>query len=80
MFHFFMIKNVTCNSKVIYFSSKVKLEDGFILDDNIIKEAENGLRRHIIHTKNIKLRGVHNYENICCAIAATKNIASQEAQ
>ncbi len=68
------------NSKVVYFSSKEKLDNGFILDNNIIKEAEDGLRRHIIATKDIKLRGIHNYENICAAIAATKGIVPEEIQ
>lgn len=68
------------NSKVVYFSSKNKLENGYILDNQVIKECDNGLRRHIINTKNIKLRGVHNYENICAAIAATNRIASIESQ
>jgi len=72
-------KNIA-KSKVVYFSSKEKLENGFILDNQIIKEAEDGLRRHIINTKDIKLRGIHNYENICAAIAATNNIVSKEAQ
>lgn len=67
-------------ANVVYFSSKEKIDNGYILDNDIIKEAENGLRRHIINTKNIKLRGIHNYENICAAIAATKNIVSQEVQ
>ena len=68
------------NSKVTYFSSKEKLDNGFIFDNNIIKESENGLRRHIVNTKDVKLRGIHNYENICAALAATKNIASLESQ
>lgn len=67
-------------SKVIYFSSKQKLDNGLILDNGIIKECENGLRRHIINTKNIKLRGIHNSENICAAIAATSKIVSIESQ
>ena len=66
-------------SKVIYFS-KQKLENGIILDNEIIKECENGLRRHIVNTKNIKLRGVHNSENICAAIAATNKIATVDSQ
>ena len=65
---------------VIYFSSKEKLENGIILDDGIIKDCESGLRRHIVNTKNIKLRGVHNAENICAAVAATKRFASVEIQ
>lgn len=68
------------SAKVTYFSSKTKLEDGMIVDSNIIKKCEDGLRRHIVNTKNIKLRGMHNYENICAAIAATEGIARVESQ
>ncbi len=60
------------NGKVIYFSSKNKLEDGWIIDNGIIKECMDKLRKHIINTKEIALRGIHNYENICAALAATK--------
>ena len=67
-------------SKVLYFSSKQKLENGLILDNQIIKECENGLRRHVINTKNIKLKGIHNSENICAAIAATNKIVSIDSQ
>lgn len=59
------------NGKVIYFSSKSKLEDGWIIDDGIIKQCTDKLRKHIINTKEITLRGMHNYENICAALAAT---------
>lgn len=68
------------NANIVYFSSKQKLDNGFILDNGIIKDCENGLRRHIINIKDIKLRGVHNYENICAAIAATKKFVSVESQ
>lgn len=68
------------SSKVIYFSSKEKLDNGLILDNGIIKECENGLRRHLVNTKDIKLKGIHNSENICAAIAATSQIVSIEAQ
>lgn len=67
-------------SKVIYFSRKERLENGFILDNQIIKECDNGLRRHLVNIKNIKLRGVHNIENICAAIAATSKIVSIDSQ
>lgn len=60
------------NGKVIYFSSKNKLEDGWIVDDEIIKQCEDKLRKHIVNTKDISLKGMHNYENICAAFAATK--------
>ena len=68
------------NGKVIFFSSKEKISDGVILDDNIIKDSESNLRRHIINTKNIKLKGIHNAENICAAIAATKDFVKIETQ
>lgn len=62
------------NGKVIYFSSKEKLDDGFIVDGDVIKECNDKLRKHIVNTKEVKLRGLHNYENICAAIAATKTL------
>lgn len=61
------------NGKVIYFSSKEKLENGIIVDNDVIKECEDRLRKHIINTKDIHLRGMHNYENVAAAIAATKS-------
>ena len=67
-------------AKVSYFSSKTKLNDGVILDNGIIKICDDGLRRHIVDTKNIKIRGIHNCENICAAIAATKGIVSVDSQ
>lgn len=68
----------TAYADVLYFSSKHKLEDGIILDDGVIKKVENGLRRHIINTKNLMLKGVHNYENICAAVGATQGIVEIE--
>lgn len=62
------------NGKVIYFSSKQKLDDGYIVDGDVIKECEDKLRKHILNVKDVKLRGVHNFENICTAIAATRTL------
>ena len=66
--------------KVVFFSSKQKLDDGVIYEDGMIKECEDGVRRHLINTKDIHLRGVHNYENVCAAIAATSGLVSEEVQ
>lgn len=66
------------NGKVVFFSSKHKLDDGIILDDNIIKECNDKLRRHILNTNSVNLRGTHNYENICAALAATKTLVDIE--
>lgn len=70
------------NGKVIFFSSKEKLDDGFIYDkaDGTIKYCEDGVRRHIIKKEDIKLRGIHNYENICAALAATSSIVDVDTQ
>lgn len=70
------------NGKVIFFSSKEKLDDGFIYDktDGTIKYCEDGVRRHIMKKEDIKLRGIHNYENICAAIAATSSIVDVDTQ
>ena len=67
-------------SKVKFFSSKAKLENGFIYNDGIIKKCTDNLRRHILSLKDTKLRGVHNAENICAAIAATEELVSIEEQ
>jgi len=66
--------------KTIYFSRKQKLEDGVICDGGIVKSCEEKVRRHILNTKDILLRGVHNHENICSAIAATASLVEPEIQ
>lgn len=70
------------NGKVIFFSSKEKLDDGFIYDkaDGTIKYCKDGVRRHIMKKEDIKLRGIHNYENICAALAATSSIVDIDTQ
>lgn len=66
------------NGKVIMFSSKQKLKNGFIVDDGIIKECEDGIRRHIIDTKDLKLKGAHNFQNVCTALALTKGLVDTD--
>ena len=65
-------------SRVIYFSSREKLDNGFIVDNKIIKRCNDGIRKHILDTKDILLRGNHNFENICAALAATENLVDEE--
>lgn len=66
--------------QVVFFSSKTKLEDGIIVDENMIKECNDRVRRHIISSENIHLRGMHNYENICAAVAATRTLTDVDTQ
>ena len=67
--------------KVVYFSSKNKISDGYLVDteDGKIKLCENGLRKHVFDTRYMKLRGVHNFENATCAIIATKDLVKKES-
>ena len=55
-------------AKKIFFSS-YEDADLYLKDDAIYYKDEK-----IIDTKDIKLKGKHNYENIMCAIAATKQL------
>ena len=66
--------------KVVFFSSKSKLADGIIYENGIIKKCNDGVREHILDVKEVNLRGVHNYENICAAIAATNDIVDTKTQ
>ena len=65
-------------SKVIYFSGNEKLENGFILDNKIIKECEDNIRKHVLNTDEILLRGKHNFENVEAALAATKTLVDED--
>ena len=52
------------NGETRYFSRSKVLDKGFYTDGKYIYYNGNV----IIDTKDIKLRGVHNYENICTAL------------
>ena len=62
------------NGKVIFFSSKAKLDNGYIVDEGVIKECDDKVRKHILDTNDVILRGNHNYQNIATAIAATSTL------
>ena len=64
--------------KVIFFSSKSKINEGYLVDDNKIKRCEGEFRKHIIDTKDMILRGVHNFENAAAALAATEALVDEE--
>lgn len=68
----------SANGRCIFFSGKNKLDNGYIVDDKIIKECEDKLRKHILNTADVKLKGLHNYENICAALAATRTLVKNE--
>lgn len=69
------------NGKVIFFSRKNRLDNGVIYDNGVIKSCEDGVRRHIITIDDaVSLRGMHNYENMCAAIAATSTLVEPSIQ
>lgn len=63
---------------VIFFSSKEKLSEGYIIDDLKIKYCHNGLRSHILDTNDMILRGMHNFEDATAAIIATKDLVDAQ--
>ena len=59
--------------KVIFFSNVAKISEGYMVDNNSIKFCNGDFRTHILETKEMKIRGLHNYLNAACSIAATKD-------
>lgn len=59
------------NTKVIYFSSARKLDEGLYYDDNreIICFASKGKVDDVISVDKLNILGLHNYENVMAAIA-----------
>ncbi len=66
------------HGKVIFFSSKTKLDNGYIVDEDVIKKCEDKVRKHILNVEDVILRGNHNYQNIATAIAATSPMVDME--
>ena len=67
---------------VVFFSSKEDLNDGYLYDKNSgnIVLCKNGVKTNIINKSDIKLRGIHNYENICAALAVTASLVDIKTQ
>lgn len=67
--------------RVRYFSHKEILDDGIIFDesDRVIKLCDEGVRKHLIKQKDMKLRGEHNCENACAAIGATLGLVTEDS-
>lgn len=65
--------------KVEFFSRRNKLDNGFIVDEGVIKLCQDKIRRHILNTRATMLKGDHNYENICAALLATRTLVDIES-
>lgn len=56
------------NTKVLYFSSKRRLEYGLYFEDGEIFYADGeGGREKVIHVDELNILGLHNYENVMAA-------------
>lgn len=62
-----------CKGKVVFFSHDAKINKGYMVDRNTIKYCDKDKRTHILETKDLKIKGIHNYMNIACSIAATRD-------
>ena len=70
--------SMQAKGKVIYFSSKTKIDEGYFVDNTAIKQCDDKIRKHLINIEDITIRGIHNYENICAALAATEDLANKD--
>ena len=59
------------HTKVIFFSSARVLEQGICLNGETIELHDGGQVTKILSVKELKLPGLHNYENVMTAVAMT---------
>ena len=57
------------SNRVVFFSSKRRLEDGYFYEDGVIYRAKAGVAEKIIETDRLQILGLHNYENVMAATA-----------
>ena len=66
------------NGKVILFSCNQKLDNGYMIENGTIKECCDGIRRHIVDAKDLKLKGIHNLQNVATVLALTKTLVDSD--
>ena len=67
-----IVKNFSNYAKgeVRYFSKFANISNGFCIKDNAIYQIKENKYTKVLDTKDILLRGNHNYENICTCLTA----------
>lgn len=55
--------------QVVWFTSKETVDNGYIYADGALYRAVNGERMHLLDVSELKILGVHNYENALAAWA-----------
>lgn len=58
-----------CSADVVWFSSKRKPPKGAFLEGELIKYTDGKKDIDIINVHDMNLIGMHNYENVCAAVA-----------
>lgn len=56
-------------AKTFFFSSSDKLDEGIFLDGEYIHIKWNGIDENLVNVNDLKILGVHNYENVMAATA-----------
>ena len=59
----------TLKTRVVYFSSKEEIPGGVYLDGDTIVSGLHGKREAVLKTGELRILGVHNYENAMAAVA-----------
>ena len=55
--------------KVVFFSSREELKDGYYLDGDKIMFARDGKKEELLNVHDLQILGRHNYENVMAAVA-----------
>ena len=62
------------HTKVLFFSSRQKLEHGLYLEDEQIFYADEHGSQLVIHVDELNILGLHNYENVMAAVGMALSI------
>ncbi|MDO4476043.1 MAG: UDP-N-acetylmuramoyl-L-alanine--D-glutamate ligase [Lachnospiraceae bacterium] len=62
----------SCHCKAVFFSSARVLDDGYFYHEDAIWFAKDGQREKLFDCRQLKLPGLHNYENIMTAVAMAR--------
>ena len=66
-------KNLSSNREIRYFSREHKTNSFYTLNGLIYQDNEV-----ILDSKDLHIRGVHNFENICACLSATKDLIDMD--
>lgn len=64
----------TLHTKVLFFSSRQKLEKGLYLEDDRIFYADKKGTQEVIHVDELNILGQHNYENVMAAVGMALSV------